>query len=747
MDSPAHATPLDSRCSYGQDTMPGLACRPDQVPADLVAGAPIVNFRVRPKRNGKYDKIPLDPNSANTPHGRLRAAAVDDPATWGTFDDAVANLDRPGVAGLSRIMTADDDVVGLDWDGCVAVDGTIAPEVLAEISELGCYAELSWSGHGVRGFMRGQLPVDGRKVGTRECYQAKRHLTITGHHIAGTPTTLQANQPALEAWYHQHFDKGPAAAPRAPAAPLNLDDTALLEKARAAKDGDKFAHLWAGDSSDYGDDESAGDQALCNILRFWTQGDAARMDRLFRQSGRMRPKWDERRGAQTYGERTIAKACDGGEVYSPRPPGNWPVLSPAMMAELASAPNADPRDVELARLRAQVAAAEERAERAEAYNRALLKALSNPYLRNEVRLMIAEATEYLSALSRGAVDADGLAWLYIGSKDDDGLAGRAGISPRTISRQLDRHSTYQVDGQPLVELREDEVESSDGRHRTRYRFKVPFLEAGGTLPALVEKLAEYEPPGVETGARQAPGGNRCRDCGGPLEREVQRFRRVQTIERARITCRQCGQVHDEPERVLKTETHLERVQTIRLDLPELGQDGASTGEAPSPAMMAELPDAPCAADAELASSVIVAELDDTATVGAAVPTSPAIMAEVVAAAPAPPADSAATVEDHLGATPCPVPPTLLRCPDCGRPTLPNDKLSCSCASVGPPVREPWPVLDVASAPRAATEGPALPPGFTHWCPGDHRDGRVPLPPRAERCSKCERPWRAPQEAS
>ena len=35
------------------------------------------------------------------------------------------------------------------------------------------------------------------------------------------------------------------------------------------------------------------------------------MDQLFRQSGLFRTKWDERRGALTYGEKTIATAIRG----------------------------------------------------------------------------------------------------------------------------------------------------------------------------------------------------------------------------------------------------------------------------------------------------------------------------------------------------------------------------------------------------------------------------------------------------
>ncbi len=36
--------------------------------------------------------------------------------------------------------------------------------------------------------------------------------------------------------------------------------------------------------------QSEADLALCNFLAFWTGGDAARIDRLFRRSGLYRPK-------------------------------------------------------------------------------------------------------------------------------------------------------------------------------------------------------------------------------------------------------------------------------------------------------------------------------------------------------------------------------------------------------------------------------------------------------------------------
>lgn len=100
---------------------------------------------------------------------------------------------------------------------------------------------------------------------------------------------------------------GPTPRPAA-SRPPHRDDAALLAHARAARNGAKFAALYdAGDVSGY-TSASEADLALCSLLAFWAGGNATRMDGLFRRSALMRPKWNEARGAETYGARTIATA-------------------------------------------------------------------------------------------------------------------------------------------------------------------------------------------------------------------------------------------------------------------------------------------------------------------------------------------------------------------------------------------------------------------------------------------------------
>jgi putative DNA primase/helicase len=94
--------------------------------------------------------------------------------------------------------------------------------------------------------------------------------------------------------------------------------TELLSMIEKSEQGGKFKSLYY--SGDLGPrkDHSAADLALCNILAFWCGCDAALMDGIFRGSALMRSKWDEIRGNDTYGNRTLRKAIqECRQVYTP----------------------------------------------------------------------------------------------------------------------------------------------------------------------------------------------------------------------------------------------------------------------------------------------------------------------------------------------------------------------------------------------------------------------------------------------
>ena len=110
----------------------------------------------------------------------------------------------------------------------------------------------------------------------------------------------------------------------------HLSDEQLIGRASIVRNAKKFDRLWNGDASLWTGEgaiypsQSEADAALCALLAYWTQRDAARIDRLFRLSGLMREKWNRR----DYRERTIAMAiakCT--TVYLPNdpPPRTAPV--------------------------------------------------------------------------------------------------------------------------------------------------------------------------------------------------------------------------------------------------------------------------------------------------------------------------------------------------------------------------------------------------------------------------------------
>ncbi len=305
---------------------------------ELVVRPQWVVYRIEHRRGKpKADKVPYTP-------GTTARAATDDPKTWRPFSEAHAAYTRGGWHGVGFVFSAEAGVIGIDLDGVRRTDtGAILPEALAIVQALDTYTEISQSGEGLHILALGTMPDTGRaKAGyfgpdtKLEMYAAGRFFALTGELLNGAPLAVNDRSEAVDTLYRHAFAKAPAAAcPTRPG--LSLSDQRIIERARAAKNGAKFEALWNGDTRAYGGDDSAADMALCSTLAFWTQ-DAQQIDRLFRQSGLYRPKWDDRRGASTYGQRTIEKALadcratySGQAVDSENPPSHTPGSLPVRL--------------------------------------------------------------------------------------------------------------------------------------------------------------------------------------------------------------------------------------------------------------------------------------------------------------------------------------------------------------------------------------------------------------------------------
>ena len=291
----------------------------DGIPAELKGYPQWIVWKLETKSGGKLTKVPYSPRS-----GMRTGTQLKDRHTWGMIEDAVNAFSQGGYSGIGFVFTSEDPFVGIDLDHC-QVDGS--PNEWAEeiITQLDSYTESSPSGTGYHIIVKGKKP--GRRCkrshdeSAIEIYDRGRYFTITGKlRWCETRSLINTNQIGLEQVYHDYLADAVEDAP--PARPTRTTDVVtdldLLTKIKESKNAQDFIRLFGGDMSAYDNDHSKADFALCQKLAFWTDCNPEQIDRLFRMSQLMRPKWDEKRGEQTYAQRTIARAIDRTtETYTP----------------------------------------------------------------------------------------------------------------------------------------------------------------------------------------------------------------------------------------------------------------------------------------------------------------------------------------------------------------------------------------------------------------------------------------------
>ena len=283
----------------------------ESIPQELKDLRQWVCYRIE-ERNGVPTKIPYRTDKV----GRGNAK-TNDPLTWQTFDEVVEAAAKPKnrFDGIGFVLSESDPYVFIDLDHVVA-DREIGPWAREIIERVDSYTELSQSGTGIHIIARAKKPGPRCRTASHpkfEIYADRRLVVFTGKLIGGTAPEIADAEQAVAAIYHSVFGNDPdnAVPPKETtknARPNGMSDPVLISKALSASNGEKFRRLWNGDIGDYNGDRSSADMALCCMLAYWTGKDPARMDRLFRESGLMRAKWDEHRGHQTYGQITIEAA-------------------------------------------------------------------------------------------------------------------------------------------------------------------------------------------------------------------------------------------------------------------------------------------------------------------------------------------------------------------------------------------------------------------------------------------------------
>ena len=154
------------------------------------------------------------------------------------------------------------------------------------------YAEESPSGTGVHLLFTGQKPAGACRKSSigLEMYDGGRYFTVTGkalNDLAIEERTAQCA--AVHAKYLAKQETPRVPAPAGVWQKVDRSDEELLRTACAARDGERFAALYAGNWQAYYNSHSEADLSFCNLLAFWFGADAERMDHVFRTSGSCAP--------------------------------------------------------------------------------------------------------------------------------------------------------------------------------------------------------------------------------------------------------------------------------------------------------------------------------------------------------------------------------------------------------------------------------------------------------------------------
>lgn len=300
------------------------------VPAELKARPNWVCWAPIPDRKdpARIRKMPLNAHTG-------RGAKSNDPRTWAAFDAALAAAEARADWGVGYMF--DGETFGVDIDHCIDREtGEISLLAADVLSIMDTYAEFSPSGEGIHLLCKGKPPEAGRKIPKLglEVYGQTRFFTVTGRPLGEARALADGTEAAKRLFAKYITPKDDFASGKAAPTPPTVDvasartanpsealsDADILRIASRSKDGATFDALYfRGDTSAFQGDHSAADMCLCNKLAFYTGKDERRMDELFRRSALYREKWDERRGALTYGERTIREACESTHtVFCPR---------------------------------------------------------------------------------------------------------------------------------------------------------------------------------------------------------------------------------------------------------------------------------------------------------------------------------------------------------------------------------------------------------------------------------------------
>jgi primase-polymerase (primpol)-like protein len=173
-----------------------LAVHVDAIPAEMAAERRWVCWRLLRRRN-RPTKVPVNPRTGGN-------ASSTEPEDWSTLEVALACMDQEELPGIGFVLG--DGWAGVDQDHCFdPATGTLETWAWDNVCLLDSYTEVSPRGEGVKTIVRGTLPPGRRRTGQVEMYDSGRFFATTGHHLAGTPCSVEERTAALHALHRRVF--------------------------------------------------------------------------------------------------------------------------------------------------------------------------------------------------------------------------------------------------------------------------------------------------------------------------------------------------------------------------------------------------------------------------------------------------------------------------------------------------------------------------------------------------------------
>lgn len=234
----------------------------ENIPLEMRTYQQFVVWRYEETDGSKPTKVPYCVRTG-------RPAAVNDPSSWCSFDQAVSCLKGcDWYSGLGFVLTEADPYGFIDLDDTKG-DQIAQDRQLKIYNEFDSWAERSPSGTGLHIIIKGSIP-SGRKRSYIEIYSNLRFMTMTGDVYRNSE--IKDYHELLNALYEQMGEGRNASAFYAGLEHAKLTDDEILNIANTAANGEKFNDLfYKGDWYKYYPSQSEADFALFDIIAFYSE--------------------------------------------------------------------------------------------------------------------------------------------------------------------------------------------------------------------------------------------------------------------------------------------------------------------------------------------------------------------------------------------------------------------------------------------------------------------------------------------